>query len=136
MEISGAQSLNLSISNLLNNGLAFVGGIVDVTDYRDVYGLVNPWTDFNNFAFTTNPTIPAPDQGLGAAVRFSTAENFYIVAGMADANRSHQRLVLREFASVSVVLIHLGAPSIHTEASTSVAVAGVDVQADVAVVTH
>ena len=72
--------------HLLDNRLAFVGGIVDVTDYLDVYGLVNPWTDFNNYAFTTNPTIPAPDQGLGAAVRFSTAENFYIVAGMADAN--------------------------------------------------
>jgi len=72
--------------HLMNNRLAFVGGIVDVTDYLDVYGLVNPWTDFNNYAFTTNPTIPAPDQGLGAAVRFSTAENIYIVAGMADAN--------------------------------------------------
>lgn len=72
--------------HLLNNRLAFVGGIVDVTDYVDVYGLVNPWTDFNNYAFTTNPTIPAPDQGLGAAVRVMPLENIYIVAGIADAN--------------------------------------------------
>ena len=72
--------------HLLNNRLAFVGGIVDVTDYVDVYGLVNPWTDFNNYAFTTNPTIPAPDQGLGAAVRVMPMGNFYIVAGIADAN--------------------------------------------------
>ncbi|WP_458775868.1 carbohydrate porin [Desulforhopalus sp. 52FAK] len=72
--------------HLFDNRLAFIGGIVDVTDYLDVYGLVNPWTDFNNYAFTTNPTIPAPDQGLGAAVRFSTVENFYIVVGIADAN--------------------------------------------------
>ena len=42
--------------HLLDNRLAFVGGIVDTTDYVDVYGLVNPWTDFNNYAFTTNPT--------------------------------------------------------------------------------
>ena len=72
--------------HLLNNRLAFVGGIVDVTDYVDVYGLVNPWTDFNNYAFTTNPTIPAPDQGLGAAMRVMPMGNFYIVAGIADAN--------------------------------------------------
>ena len=72
--------------HLLNNRLAFVGGIVDVTDYVDVYGLVNPWTDFNNYAFTTNPTIPAPDQGLGAAVRVTPTENIYILAGIADAN--------------------------------------------------
>ena len=72
--------------HLLNNRLAFVGGIVDVTDYLDVYGLVNIWTDFNNYAFTTNPTIPAPDQGLGAAVRVMPTQNLYIVAGIADAN--------------------------------------------------
>ena len=72
--------------HLLDNRLAFVGGIVDVTDYLDVYGLVNIWTDFNNYAFTTNPTIPAPDQGLGAAVRVTPTENIYILAGIADAN--------------------------------------------------
>lgn len=64
--------------HLLDNRLAFVGGIVDVTDYIDVYGLVNPWTDFNNYAFTTNPTIPAPDQGLGAALRvMPTGKHLY-----------------------------------------------------------
>jgi porin len=72
--------------HLLDNRLAFVGGIVDVTDYLDVYGLVNPWTDFNNYAFTTNPTIPAPDQGLGAAVRMVPTQNIYFLAGIADAN--------------------------------------------------
>ena len=72
--------------HLLKNRVGFVAGVVDTTDYVDVYGLVNPWTDFNNYAFTTNPTIPAPDQGLGAAVRVMPMENFYIVAGIADAN--------------------------------------------------
>lgn len=71
---------------LLENRLAFVGGIVDVTDYVDVYGLVNPWTDFNNYAFTTNPTIPAPDQGLGTAARFMLTHNYYLLGGIADAN--------------------------------------------------
>jgi porin len=71
---------------LLENRLAFVAGLVDVTDYIDVYGLVNPWTDFNNYAFTTNPTIPAPDQGLGVAVRLTASKNIYILGGIADTN--------------------------------------------------
>lgn len=68
------------------NRVAFLAGIVDVTDYVDVYGFVNPWTDFINLAFSTNPTMPAPDQGLGAAVRWSFTDDFYVLAGLADAN--------------------------------------------------
>ena len=68
------------------NRAEFVAGIVDVTDYVDVYGFVNPWTDFINLAFSTNPTMPAPDQGLGAAVRGSFLKNYYLLAGLADAN--------------------------------------------------
>ncbi len=68
------------------NRFAFVAGIVDTTDYVDVYGLVNPWTDFSNLAFSTNPAIPAPNQGLGAAVRGTFADNYYVLAGLADAN--------------------------------------------------
>ncbi len=69
-----------------DNRLGFVAGVVDVTDYLDVYGLTNIWTDFSNYAFTINPTIPAPDQGLGAAVRFMATDNYYILGGLADAN--------------------------------------------------
>jgi len=69
-----------------NNRFALIAGVVDVTDYLDVYALVNPWTDFNNLSFSTNPTIPAPNQGLGAAFRWSFTPNYYAVAGLADAN--------------------------------------------------
>jgi porin len=72
--------------HFLRNRVAFVAGVVDSTDYVDVYGLVNPWTDFSNLAFSTDPTIPAPDQGLGAAVRVMPTENIYIIGGIADAN--------------------------------------------------
>jgi len=72
--------------HFVKNRVGFVAGVVDTTDYVDVYGLVNPWADFNNYAFTTNPTIPAPDQGLGAAVRVMPTENIYIIGGIADAN--------------------------------------------------
>jgi porin len=70
----------------LDNRLAFVAGVVDVTDYVDVYGLVNVWTDFNSYAFSTNPTIYTPDQGLGAALRVMPTENVYILGDIADAN--------------------------------------------------
>lgn len=69
-----------------NNQFAFVAGVIDVTDYLDVYGLINVWTEFNNLAFSTNPTIPAPDQGLGVGVRWMLNPNYYVIASLADAN--------------------------------------------------
>jgi len=68
------------------NQVSFVAGVVDATDYTDVYGLISPWTGFSNLVFSVNPTIPVPDQGLGAAVRGSFAGNYYLLAGLADAN--------------------------------------------------
>jgi len=70
----------------LDNRLVFVAGIVDVTDYVDVYGLVNPWTDFINSVFLTSPTIAAPGQGLDVAVRGSITTNLYVLVGFANAN--------------------------------------------------
>jgi len=69
-----------------DNRFAFNAGLVDVTDYLDVYALVNVWTDFNNLAFSTNPTIPSPSQGLGAAAHWMFTPNYYVVGGVADAN--------------------------------------------------
>lgn len=66
--------------------LAFIAGIVDTTDYVDLYALADPWTNFSNLSFSTNPTIPIPNQGMGAAVRIYFAENYYLLAGLADAN--------------------------------------------------
>ncbi len=60
---------NLFWKRRLNQGrFAFVAGAVDATDYIDIYGLTNPWTHFQNLAFLTDPTIPVPNQGLGAAL--------------------------------------------------------------------
>ncbi|UCH74433.1 MAG: carbohydrate porin [Rhodospirillales bacterium] len=64
----------------------FVAGQVDVTDYLDIYGLINPLTAFQNLSFSTNPTIPAPSQGLGAAAGTFFGDNLYGVLGFADAN--------------------------------------------------
>jgi len=77
---------------LFDNAFAFNVGIVDVTDYIDVFGLVNAWTEYNNFAFTTGgASIPAPGQGLGAVVRWNLTNNYYLTAGMADANGDPSR---------------------------------------------
>ena len=57
-----------------------------MTDFLDVYGLVSPYTAFQNLAFNTNPTINAPNQGLGIAAGAKLGENFYVVGSIADAN--------------------------------------------------
>jgi len=69
-----------------HNRLAYVAGIVDASDYVALSGLSNLWTDFTNQAFSTDPTIPIPSQGLGAAVRGDIKENYYMLAGLADSN--------------------------------------------------
>lgn len=89
---AGSVLTNLYWGQLLfENRLGFFAGIVDAADYVDVYGLANVWTDFNNLAFSTNPTIPVPSQGMGGAVRWSFPGNYYAHAGLADANGDPSR---------------------------------------------
>jgi porin len=70
----------------LGGRIGFVAGQVDVTDYLDVYGLINPLTAFQNLSFSTNPTIAAPSQGLGVAAGAFITDNIYGTLGFADAN--------------------------------------------------
>lgn len=72
--------------SLLKGRLEFVLGLIDATDYLNVYALIDPWTDFNNFVFSTGATIPAPAQGLGLGVYGLITENVYALAGITDAN--------------------------------------------------
>ena len=61
-------------------------GQIDVTDFVDVYGLVSPYSAFQNLAFNTDPTINAPNPGLGLAGGLRIGTNFYATASVADAN--------------------------------------------------
>lgn len=61
-------------------------GQIDVTDFLDVYGLVSPYSAFQNLAFNTNPTINAPNPGLGIAGGTRIGSNFYAIGSLADAN--------------------------------------------------
>jgi porin len=72
--------------SLLKGRLEFVTGLIDATDYLNVYALIDPWNDFNNFVFSTGATIPAPAQGLGLGVYGLITENVYALAGITDAN--------------------------------------------------
>jgi porin len=65
---------------------SFVVGQVDVTDYVDVNNLANPWTAFTNLAFEQLPTLPAPSQGLGAAVQWRVDDHWAVLGGIANAN--------------------------------------------------
>lgn len=64
----------------------FQFGQIDVSDFLDIYGLVSPYTGFQNLAFNTNPTINAPNPGLGMAGGTKLGSNFYLVGSVADAN--------------------------------------------------
>ena len=89
---------NLYWQQKFNNGkLAFSIGTVDVTDYLDVYGLINPLTQFQNLSFSTNPTIAAPNQGLGASFGAMLSDNIYLVTGFADANGDATELGFETF---------------------------------------
>jgi len=73
------------------NRFAFNLGVVDVTDYLNVYGLINIWTDFNNLNFATDASINPPNMGLGGVIRVMFTPNYYLIAGMADLNGDPHR---------------------------------------------
>ncbi|MGI9368043.1 MAG: carbohydrate porin [Ruegeria sp.] len=82
----------LLLTNLFWNQRAADGswtfqiGQIDVTDFVDIYGLVSPYSGFQNLSFNTNPTINTPNQGLGLAGGIKLGSNFYAVGSLADAN--------------------------------------------------
>jgi porin len=74
--------------NLNQNRVEIIAGMIDVTDWVDVYALASPWTGFSNFAFATGgASIPTPDDAtLGAYLNFMVTDKFYIIGGLADSN--------------------------------------------------
>jgi len=66
--------------------LAVAAGRMDVTDFVDVYAMMNPQTHFLNLAFSTNPTIAVPNQGFGVVAAGMLTKQLYVQGGFADAN--------------------------------------------------
>jgi porin len=48
--------------------------------------MLNPLTHFINLAFSTNPTIAVPNQGLGVAAGAMLTDRLYVQGGFGDAN--------------------------------------------------
>jgi len=67
--------------------LSFVVGLLDATDYVDVYGMASPWMHFTNFAFSTgSETIYIPnDAALGIGVGLYITDHIYTIASISDA---------------------------------------------------
>lgn len=94
LSVTGAQfsDIGWALTNLywtqrLADGEAVLQfGQVDVTDYIDVYGMINPLTSFQNLAFLTNPSIAPPSSGLGVVGGVWLSDHLYLTAGLADAN--------------------------------------------------
>ncbi len=76
---------------LARDRFSYVAGIVDPADYIDIYWLADPWSGFSNLAFSTNPALPLPEPGVGAAGRVLLGERGYLLAGVMDANADPKR---------------------------------------------
>ncbi len=71
---------------LADGNFSVQAGMIDVTDFVDVYALISPWMHFQNLAFLTSPAIAAPNQGLGIAAGAMLTPNIYAIGSLADAN--------------------------------------------------
>lgn len=65
-----------------------VGGFLDPTDYFETYPLASAWTGFMNFVFDSgSATMGLPDDAtLGVAGSTMLGKNFYMYAGVTNAN--------------------------------------------------
>jgi porin len=66
--------------------IALAAGRMDVSDFVDVYAMMNPQTHFLNLAFSTNPTIAVPNQGMGVVAAGMITDHLYVQGGFSDAN--------------------------------------------------
>ncbi len=74
--------------NLMQGRMEIVAGMLDVTDWVDLYALASPWTGFFNFAFATGAASMAlpDDAALGVYVNSMLNDNLFLIVGFADAN--------------------------------------------------
>ena len=85
----GGRLTNLYWKQNLNQGrLEIVAGMIDTTDWVDLYALAAPWTGFFNFAMATGgAAMDLPDNAaLGVYVNAMLTDNLYVIGGVADRN--------------------------------------------------
>lgn len=79
---------NLFWRQRLNDGkVTLLGGLLDVTDYVNVFALASPWTGFLNFAFSTgtNTMFIPNDATLGVAAGAMLTDEIFIIGGLTNA---------------------------------------------------
>jgi len=72
----------------LDRRIALVAGLLDPTDYLDIYMLASPWQHYTNFMFSTGSSamyIPN-DATLGVAAATYLSDHIYVLAGIVDNN--------------------------------------------------
>jgi porin len=72
--------------HLFADKLIFRAGKLDQSNYIDSFNFSSSTLFFTNAAFSHNPTIPFPGNGLGAAALFQPNDLFYIMGSFGDAN--------------------------------------------------
>jgi porin len=85
----GTRLTNLYWKQNLNEGrLEVIAGMLDTTDWVDLYAFASPWNGFFNFAFATGGAAMAlpDDAAIGAYVNAMITDNLYIIGGFADSN--------------------------------------------------
>jgi len=84
----GTRWTNLFWRQRLNEGRATItAGMLDATDYVNVYALASPWTGFMNFAFSTGSAsmfIPN-DAAFGIAGGTMLSNNMFLIGGLVNA---------------------------------------------------
>ncbi len=72
--------------HILDNRLIIRLGKLDQSDYIDSFNFSSSKLFFINSAFSDNPTIPFPGNGLGAAALYQPNDLFYVLGSIGDAN--------------------------------------------------
>lgn len=74
--------------NLYQGRMEVIAGMIDTTDWVDLYALASPWTGFSNFVFATGgASIPTPDDAaIGLYINGMLTDNLYLIGGFADSN--------------------------------------------------
>ena len=67
--------------------ISMVVGLLDATDYVDVYALASPWTGFMNFHFSTgSQSVYIPnDAALGIGIGAYLSEHIFVIGSLSDA---------------------------------------------------
>jgi len=82
-----------------NDKYVLIFGIMDPGDWIDLFPLLNAFKYYLNEAYFNSPAMALPNQGLGLVGNVEITDNFYVVAGIHDANGEPSNFVVNNFKS-------------------------------------